>query len=71
MRERVSPSLRAGAACSATTPRSMAAWRLCARTSCWETLAGLRTGSGLSGGGVGANATLRLRRQKVGSSMTR
>jgi protein gp37 len=69
-RARVSPSLRARAAWSATSPRSMAACRWCARASCRATLAGRRTGSGLSGG-VGVSSTLRLRRQKIGSSITR
>ena len=38
---------------------SMAACRWCARASCWATLAGRRTGSGLGGGGVSARVTLR------------
>ncbi len=65
------PQLAPRAAWSATSPRSMAASRWCARASCRATFAGRRTGSGLSGGGVGVSSTLRLRRQKIGSSITR
>lgn len=43
----VSPSFRARATWSATSPRSMAAWKWCARANCWATLAGRRTGAGL------------------------